>query len=198
MEDQLLPTQIKQDLTTLVQSNLKILLLGIGHSRMSDDGWGEYIAVNLLAQSYPPDVKIINGKTDYVNRKYDIIAYSPDILIIFDTIKLEGKYEPGTIMLIDEDQFVNWLPLSSHVLPIPVFLSSLRREIENLKAVLVGIIPSSTKYFDPETGNFDKYTLDDYEQNPDLPFYDFNLTPKIQKTADVLIKFLLEILNNRF
>ena len=40
----------------------------------------------------------------------------------------------------------------------------------------------------------DKYTIDDYDADPDLPFYEINLTPEIREVGDELIEILIEVL----
>ena len=118
-------------------------------------------------------------------------------MLIIDTCQPNSPLlvEPGTLMVRKEEEFVQWLPLSSHVLPIPVFTSELKTAIPDLQTYLIGITPVSTDYNDlVEQYRSDLDTLDDYEQQPDLPFYNFNLSPKIQKIADELVLYLRQFL----
>ncbi len=193
--------EFKDRLEPTIYSRKRILFLGIGENRMSDDGFGQYVSFNMIQLMRGIEtkslIKIINGKTDYVERKSEILAFRPNLLILIDTCQPndDTSTKPGRLYLHKEDMFTNWLPLSSHVLPIPVFLTELKFSLPNLETILIGIVPISTDFVDDVNQyKSDKYTLDDYENNSDLPFYDFNLTPKIQKTADELIVYLLEIL----
>ncbi|MHA1452151.1 MAG: hypothetical protein ACTSRD_04745 [Promethearchaeota archaeon] len=169
---------------------------------MGDDGFGPYVSHQLLLhlQNHPLSnkIKIINGKTNYVDRNLEIIEFNPEILLILDTCQPnDDKTDstPSKLVIGKEEELVNWLPLSSHVLPIPVFIRELKSSLPELNSLLIGVIPVSTEYteevlqYKPEL-----YTLDDYETNPDLPFYEFNLSPKIQKIADDLVNYLLDIL----
>ncbi len=199
----MIPTEFTVALEQLIHSTNRVLFLGIGENRMSDDGFGQYVSFHLRQlvkkMKIPKKVKIINGKTDYVERKNEIFEFRPDILLLLDTCQPNNSLQvtPGILQLHDESDFINWLPLSSHVLPIPVFISELKFSLPNLKSALIGIVPVSTDYTE-EVLQYkpDIYSLDDYESDPDLPFYEFNLTPKIQKIADQLVDYLLEILKN--
>ncbi|TFG18678.1 MAG: hypothetical protein EU530_08515 [Promethearchaeota archaeon] len=198
----MLPTDFTGNFENILKSNKRILFLGIGENRMGDDGFGPYVSHRLLQQiqnhSLHYKTKIINGKTNYVDRKLEIIKFNPDILFILDTCQPNDKTvvrSPGDLLIGKEEELVNWLPLSSHVLPIPVFIRDLKNQLPNLNSQLIGVIPVSTEHTE-EVLQYrpDIYTLDDYEKDPDLPFYEFNLSPKIQKIADDLVNYLLDIL----
>ena len=197
----MLPIKFTNAVSEIIKNSERILFLGIGENRMGDDGFGQYVSHRMI-HFVPPitfrkQVKVINGKTDYVERKPEILDFRPDTLLILDTCQTNNNVPvlPGTLQIRKEEELVNWLPLSSHVLPIPVFISELKFTFNSLKTFLIGIIPISTDYteevlqFKPE-----KYSLDDYEKDPDLPFYDFNLTLKIQNIADELVDFLRDLL----
>jgi hydrogenase maturation protease len=194
----MLPIQFRQELSELIKSNERVVFLGIGENRMGDDGFGPYVSYHLLTSCDQfHNVNVINGKTNYVDRKPEIVEFNPDLLILIDTCQAKNHtiIEPGTLMIHEEKDLVNWLPLSSHVLPVPVFTTELKNTITSLNVILIGIIPFSTNYNDPVNPfRPDLYSLDDYEQQADLPFYDFSLSPKIQKIADELIIFLQELL----
>jgi hydrogenase maturation protease len=194
--------EFQEEIIKLVKKYKRILFLGVGETRMSDDGFGPYIAHSLLQKNKTyrmSHVKIINGKIDYVERKREILEFQPNLLILLDTCQSNNDTAeiPGEIHLHYEENFVNWLPLSSHVLPIPVFLNELKLTLPDLKSILIGVIPFSTKHKETvinlKGNNFD---LDAYEENPDLPFFGFNLTPKIQKVADELVDFFVDFLKN--
>ena len=150
----MLPTEFTGDLEKILKYNERILFLGIGENRMGDDGFGPYVSHQLLQQiqdqllSYK--VKIINGSTNYVDRKLEIIKFNPDLLLILDTCQPNDDtttITPGKLLIGKEEELVNWLPLSSHVLPIPVFI----RELKNFVTInsiqdLIGVIPVSTEH----------------------------------------------------
>ena len=197
----MIPIDFKSALVELLENNSRILFLGIGENRMNDDGFGQYISFylkqRLKSTSTLKKVKVINGKTDYIERKKEILEFNPDLLLIVDTCQPNNTLEikPGSLLLRYESDFVNWLPLSSHVLPIPVFITELRYSIPELKTALIGLVPISTEYAkDVKQYKPDVYSLDDYELDPDIPFYEFSLTPKIQKIADLLVEYLQKIL----
>jgi len=201
----MLPVEIRETIRNLMEPSNRILILGIGENRMGDDGFGPYVSYKLIehfsSTSFPHSVKFINGKTNYVERKQEVLEFSPNLLVIIDTCRPTTLIQdmPHRILIGREDELVNWLPLSSHVLPIPVFIMDLKASVKNLKPVLIGVIPISQEYKE-EVAQYkpDRYSLDDYENNPDLPFYEFNLSPSIQKIADDLVDYLAEFFQKRF
>ncbi|MBN2155345.1 MAG: hydrogenase maturation protease [Candidatus Lokiarchaeota archaeon] len=198
----MLSVAIKRYLKDLVDKYHRILFLGIGENRMGDDGFGPYVSYELLSrlefQNPKKTIQVINGKTNYVERKPEIQEFNPELLILIDTCKSDKKSEPshpGRIVIAEENELINWLPLSSHVLPLPVFITQLKSTIKEVFSILIGIEPISQEYNnDVVQYKAEFYSLDDYEKNPDLPFYEFNLSPKIQKRAEELIDYLLELL----
>jgi hydrogenase maturation protease len=153
---------------------------------MSDDGFGPYITVH-FTQRRNKNVLVINAGTTPEERKGEILDFKPDLLLLVDTCSSGDP--PGTIIFANEKQLVNYLPISSHTLPIQVFISILKENIVNLQVFLLGVNPISLEstierhFYKPEL-----YDLEDYENDPNLPFYEINLTPKVKIIADEVVR----------
>ncbi|MHA1728366.1 MAG: hydrogenase maturation protease [Promethearchaeota archaeon] len=190
----LISKETKTELKKILQSFHKILVLGIGEVNMRDDGFGPYITVFFTSNKESNErVHFINGKTTPEIRKQEIIQFKPDLMLLIDTCKSGDA--PGTLILAKESELVNYLPISSHTLPVQIFIKVLKEDIPDLKTYLLGVNPVSMESAEERYPyNPEKYSLDDYEEDPNLPFFKINLTPKIKKIADETIKLLKEIL----
>lgn len=190
--DSIIPKNIKAKILDLVEKAEKILFLGIGEVNLRDDGFGPYITAYFSTKSLD-NFLFINGATTPELRKDEILDFKSDLMILVDTC--DSGDPPGTLILANEKKLVNYLPISSHTLPIQLFIASLKSDLPNLQTYLLGVNPVSLVgkeerfHYKP-----DKYDLDDFERDPNLPFFEINLTPEIQGIADKIIKFLEELL----
>jgi hydrogenase maturation protease len=189
-----IPLTVQERVKEVLFSSKRLLILGIGEVRMSDDGFGPYIAYS-IRDLKKKNMLIINGKTDYIERKQEILNFNPDNILILDTCNSSDV--PGTIIFAEENKLVDWIPISSHVIPIQVFIMELRLDLPKMKSYLLGINPVYVES-PPELFPFmpEKYTLDDFDENPDLPFYKITLTDEIKEGADQIVTFLEDIINS--
>ena len=181
-------------LTHLLKSSPKLLILGIGENRMGDDGAGVYITWELW-QKWEKNTKIsiINGGITPEERLSEIVDFQPELVLIIDVIDL--KNPSGTIGIFEEDKMLNYLPISSHSLPLPVFIDRIKMGISGVDIKLVGICPFSLKFLDTyQLYREDLWDLDMKENNPNIPFYSFNLTKEMEKVCIELIDVLNETL----
>ena len=181
-------------LTNLLKSSPKLLILGIGENRMGDDGAGVYIAWELWQKwSKTANIEIINGGITPEERLSEILDFQPELVLIVDVIDL--KKPSGTIGIFEEDKMLNYLPISSHSLPLPVFVDRIKSGIPGVDIKLVGICPYSLQFLDSyELYKEDLWTLDMRENNPNIPFYSFNLTKEMEKICVELIDVLSGVL----
>ena len=177
-------------LTNLLKSSPKLLILGIGENRMGDDGAGVYIAWELWQKwGKNTKIEIMNGGIIPEERFSEIIDFQPELLLIVDVIDL--KKPSGTVEIFEEDKMLNYLPISSHSLPLPVFINRCKMNIPDLKICLLGICPYSLEFLDHfELYQEDLWNLDMKENNPNIPFYSFNLTEEMEKVCIELIDVL--------
>jgi hydrogenase maturation protease len=189
--DSIIPENIKVKILDLVEKAEKTLFLGIGEVNMCDDGFGPYITAYFSKKS-SDNFLFINGATTPEFRKEEILDFKPDLMFLIDTC--DSGDPKGTVILADEKKLVNYLPISSHTLPIQLFITSLKGDLPDLQTYLLGVNPVSLVaaierfQYKPE-----ELELEDFERDPNLPFFEINLTPKIQSIADKFIEFLEEL-----
>lgn len=182
---------LDNSLENLLKLKPKFLLLGIGENRMGDDGAGQYITFNLDRFNGRSNLLIINGGITPEERLQEIIDFQPELMIILDVIDIPGS--PGTIGIFEETQMQNYLPISSHSMPLPVFVDRCRQYIPHIKMKLLGIKPFSLEFLDHYAlFQEDKYDLDAKERNPNIPFYDFNLTDSMREICNGIVKIFDE------
>lgn len=177
-------------LSNLLKSSPKLLILGIGENRMGDDGAGVYITWELWQKwGKNNKIEIINGGITPEERLSEIIDFQPELVLIVDVVDL--KKPSGTVEIFEEDKMLNYLPISSHSLPLPVFVNRIQMGVPNLKIYLLGICPFSLKFLDSyQLYREDLWSLDMKEENPNIPFYSFNLTKEMEKVCKELINVL--------
>jgi hydrogenase maturation protease len=177
-------------LTNLLKSSPKLLILGIGENRMGDDGAGVYITWELWQKwGKNNKIEIINGGITPEERLSEIIDFQPELVLIVDVVDL--KKPSGTVGIFEEDKMLNYLPISSHSLPLPVFVDRIKMGISGVDIKLVGICPYSLQFLDTyELYKEDIWTLDMKEENANIPFYSFNLTKEMEKVCIELIDVL--------
>lgn len=189
--DSIIPEKIKVNILDLVEKSGKILFLGIGEVNRGDDGFGPYITAYFSKKS-SNNLLFINGAATPEFRKEEILNFKPNLMLLIDTC--DSGDPPGTLILADENNLVDYLPISTHTLPIQIFITSLKIDLPDLQTYLLGINPVSMLateehiIYKPE-----KFDLDDFESDPNLPFFEINLTPEIHGIADEIIKFIEKI-----
>lgn len=188
---------IYNEIQALLQNSPKVLILGIGENRMGDDGAGQLISFGLDKFNGHPQICVINGGITPEERLSEIEAFQPDVMIVVDVIDL--KSPPGTVRLFGESQMANYLPISSHSMPLPVFMDRCKRVSVNVKIVLLGICPYSLEFLDRYAlFEEDRFSLDEKEENPNIPFYDFNLSPEMEQIGKELISLLSAIFESQY
>ncbi len=183
--------EFKLKLESGLESAKKIVFMGIGEEKLSDDGVGPYIISELLnySNSY---VKFINAHIDPMNRIDDIIEFHPTHLVLIDTCTLNK--EPGTVAILNRSSMQAYLPISTHTIPIHIVVDLIIEKLPDLKSFMIGIVPESLDGFKTLKLYKEKeYSLTERSENEDLPFFDFNLTETIMYAADRLIELIKEI-----
>ncbi|WP_457558906.1 hydrogenase maturation protease [Candidatus Harpocratesius sp.] len=185
-------SHIRQELSSIFENKPKFLLLGIGENRMGDDGAGQYISFYLDEYNKYSKIAIINGGITPEERLDEIIQFQPEFMLILDVIDLPAP--AGTVDLFEESRMQNYLPISSHSMPLPVFVDRCRQYIPEIQMKLLGIKPYSLEFLDHYSlFKEDIYDLDEKEANPNIPFYDFNLTKEMREICDNLVKIFAEL-----
>jgi hydrogenase maturation protease len=177
----------------ILEGATKIVFMGIGEEKLSDDGVGPYIISELLDFSNEKFL-FINAGVDPMNRMDEIVNYHASHLIIIDTCTL--KKAPGTIAIIERKNIKESVPISSHTIPIHVVIDLIAEQLPDIKVVMIGFVPQSLEGFTQlNIYKESEITLEERSENIDLPFFAFNLTSKIQVAAEYVIEILKKIVN---
>ncbi|TXT54731.1 MAG: Hydrogenase 3 maturation protease [Promethearchaeota archaeon] len=169
----------------------KIVFMGIGENKMTDDGIGPYIATNLLEYSNDKFL-FMNANIDPMARIDQIEKFNPSHIIVLDTCTLNKP--PGTVAILERENIKDHVPISSHTIPIHVVLDLLKNKIDNLDVFMIGVVPKSLEGFSElKRYKEGELTLEEINENEDLPLFDFQLTETIQKVADNLIQIIEKI-----
>ncbi len=173
---------------------LKIVFMGIGEEKLTDDGVGPYIISKLLHLSNHKFL-FINAGIDPMARIDDILNFHPSHLVLFDTCTL--KQEPGTISILERDNMCNYIPISSHTIPVHIVIDLLTNKIQTLQVFMIGFVPESLEGF-TELRQYkkDELNLEDLSNNIDLPFFEIHLTEPMQRSADIVIQIIKKVLES--
>ncbi|MFX1569999.1 MAG: hydrogenase maturation protease [Promethearchaeota archaeon] len=170
----------------------KVVFVGIGEEKLSDDGVGPYIISELLDYSNEKAL-FINAGIDPMSRIEDIIEYQPSHLVLLDTCTLSKP--PGTVALIERENMKESIPISTHTIPIHIVVDLIIEKLPNLNVFMIGIVPESLEGFSElnlyKEGEF---SLEERSEHEDLPFFEFNLTNTIKKVAHQIIELIKEII----
>jgi len=170
----------------------KVIFMGIGEEKLSDDGVGPYIISELLQYSNERFL-FINANIDPMARIDQIVDFNPSHLVILDTCTLSGP--PGTVAILEREYICDYVPISSHTIPIHIVVDLIVERLPGLAVFMIGIVPESLEGFTELTlYKSDEFTIDDKNENEDLPFFDIQLTDTIKKVADNLIIIIKEII----
>ncbi len=184
--------EFQSKLIRKLQDAKKLVFLGIGEEKLSDDGVGPYIISELLSYS---DGKFlfINAGIDPMSRIDEIIEFQATNLVLIDTCTL--KKPPGTVAIIERENVKASVPISSHTIPIHIFIDLLIEKLPHLNVFMIGIVPESLEGFTKLKFYKEReYSLEERNMNEDLPFFEFNLTNCIQKVADEIILIIKELI----
>ncbi len=170
----------------------KVVFLGIGEEKMSDDGVGPYIISELLTYSNERFL-FMNGGVDPMARIDEIINFYPSHIVILDTCTLSAP--PGTVAILERGNISEYVPISTHTIPIHIIIDLIADKIQNLSVFMIGIVPESLEGFRVlNLYKDDEFTIDDKNENENLPFFDFQLTDTIKKVANEIVIIIKEII----
>ena len=170
----------------------KLVFMGIGEEKLADDAVGIYIISELLDYSNERYL-FINAGIDPMNRIEDVRKFQASHLILIDTCSL--KKPPGTVAIIERAHIQEYIPISSHTIPIHIVVDLLFEKLPDLKVFMIGIVPESLEGFSElNLYKEDEISLEERSEREDLPFFEFNLTDTIKKVANQIIEIIKEIM----
>jgi hydrogenase maturation protease len=170
----------------------KVVFMGIGEEKLTDDGVGPYIISELLSLN-SERFKFINAAVDPMTRMNEIIEYSPSHLVLIDTCTLNAA--PGTVAILERGNIKDYVPISSHAIPVFIVVDLIMEKLPNLQAFMIGIVPESLEGF-TELHLYKKgdVLLNELNESQDLPFFNLHLTDTVKNAADQIIEIIKEIL----
>jgi hydrogenase maturation protease HycI len=170
----------------------KIVFMGIGEEKLTDDAVGIYVISKLLEYS-DERFLFINAGIDPMNRIDDIERFQPSHLVLLDTCTLHKP--PGTVAIIERDNIKEYVPISSHTIPVHVVIDFLIEKLPKLEVFMIGFVPESLKGFNQlNLYKEDEISLEERGENIDLPFFEINLTETVRNAAELVIDILKEII----
>ena len=184
--------ELYERLKNKLKSAKKVVFMGIGEEKLSDDGVGPYIISELMMYNNEKFL-FINAGTNPMVRIDQIIEFQPSHLIIFDTCTM--NQEPGTVAILERENMCSYIPISTHTIPIHLVINLILEKIPNLSVFMIGIVPKSLEGFkDLKLYKNNKYSIEDKNINEDIPFFEVQLTDIVKKTADNLIEIIKKII----
>ena len=171
----------------------KIVFMGIGEEKLTDDGVGPYIISELLHLSNEKFL-FMNAGIDPMARLDEVVKFDPSHLILLDTCTL--NQEPGTISIIERENMCEHIPISSHTIPIHIVIDLLVTKLPNLEVFMIGFVPQSLEGF-TELRQFknEDLSLEQLNANIDLPFFEIHLTETLQCSAELVIKIIKKLID---
>ncbi|MFX1556477.1 MAG: hydrogenase maturation protease [Promethearchaeota archaeon] len=181
-----------------LKGSRKIVFMGIGEEKLTDDGVGPYVISELLiyfkmVNPFKGKFLFLNAGTDPMARIEEIINFNPSHLILIDTCTLNKP--PGTVAIIERRHISEYVPISSHTIPIHIVIDLLLKKIPEMGVIMIGFVPESLQGFnDLKLYGGDEINFDDLGKNVDLPFFKLNLTNKVQNAALDVIEIIKKLI----
>jgi len=120
--------------------NDAVAILGCGSELRGDDAVGPLVASSLA--DLAGRAQAFNGDVAPENQTGAIKQFNPGLVLLVDA--LDMGLEPGEARLIDPDE-VEGVSFSTHMLPLPIIMDYLRREI-GCPVLLIGIQAKSLEF----------------------------------------------------
>jgi len=170
----------------------KVVFVGIGEEKLNDDGVGPYI-ISKLYNKTNDRFLFLNAGVDPMARIDEIIKFNPSHLVLFDTCMLNEP--PGTIAILKRDNMAESVPISSHTIPVHIVIDLIIEKLPDLKPFMIGFVPESLEGFDDlQLFMRGDLSIDELNENEEIPFFEIQLTETIQKAADQIIEIVKKIM----
>jgi len=184
--------EMYERLFSKLENAKKVVFMGIGEEKLSDDGVGPYIISELLTYSNEKFLFINAGVTP-MSRIDEIIDFQATHLVLLDTCTLNKP--SGTVAIIERENIKESVPISTHTIPVQVVVDLLLEKLPDLNVFMIGFVPESLEGFTELVFyKEDEFSLDERNENQDLPFFEFHLSETIQKVANQMIAIIKEIM----
>ena len=173
----------------------RIVFMGIGEEKLTDDGVGPYIISELLPWSDNERFLFLNAGTDPMARVDDVVNFNPEFLILIDTCTLNKP--PGTISILERESIKEYVPISTHTIPVHIVIDLIVEKLPGLNVFMIGFVPESLEGFkDLKLYKEETISLEERSNNIELPFFEINLTKTVKDEADKLIKIIKKLIES--
>jgi len=184
--------EFEEQLLRRLKGAKRVLFMGIGEEKMSDDAIGIYIASELLGCN-DDRFKIINAGIDPMARMEEIIKFRPSHLVLIDACTLNAP--PGTVAILERGHIKDYVPISSHTIPVFIVIDLIIEQIPELHVFMIGIVPESLEGFtELYLYKEGELSIDELNENEDLPFFNIQLTDTLKKVGDQLIEIIKDLI----
>ncbi|MFX1396339.1 MAG: hydrogenase maturation protease [Promethearchaeota archaeon] len=169
----------------------KVAFVGIGEVKMTDDGFGPFV-ISKLFPLKSNRFLFVNAGVDLMARMDEIIDFEPSHMVLIDTCTYNAP--PGTVVILKRSNMQDYVPISSHTIPVHIVLDLIFEKLPSLKAFMIGVVPESLEgYIELELFKKGEISIDELNENEDLPFWDIQLTDTIEKAANELIEIIKKL-----
>lgn len=176
----------------------KVAIMGIGEEKLTDDGIGPYIISELLnsfdlINPINGRFLLINAGIDPMVRIEDVVHFNPTHLIIIDTCTLNKP--PGTIAILERENICDYVPISTHTIPIHIVIDLIAKELPHLHVFMLGFVPESLEGFiELKQYKNNEISLEELSENIEYPFFEINLTDTLRNAADRVIELVKRLI----
>ncbi len=120
------------------------LIVGVGNALRGDDGFGPELAARLAGNARCP---AIDGGESPEDCGPQVLAARPDKLLFADAVAFGGA--PGELVLLAPEQLGDKVAVTTHNLPLVMFLKYLRQQLPRTDIRILGVQP---RQIDPGKG----------------------------------------------
>lgn len=114
-------------------------LICIGSELRSDDRVAIDLCKSLKTSSNSKQFKILICEYGIENCIGDIIENNIKRMVLIDAAIINGL-SPATIVLLNMNEIQEYIPYSTHTLPLPLLLKLLIEELKDVEIVIIGIV----------------------------------------------------------
>ncbi|MDO9026426.1 MAG: hydrogenase maturation protease [bacterium] len=141
--------------------NQNSLIIGVGNPLRGDDGFGPALVAGLHGKT---GINLLDAEEIPEAFLDQAVQMAPDKLLIADAVALGGL--PGEAALMPPESLGQKIAISTHNLPLMMFIKFFREQSPNTEVMLLGVQPKGIE--------FGK-----------------ELSPEIRKTIDSLVKIIV-------
>ncbi|MDI6740279.1 MAG: hydrogenase maturation protease [Candidatus Edwardsbacteria bacterium] len=112
------------------------LIVGVGNPLRGDDGFGPALVAALAGRAR---CRAIDGGEMPEDRQEEIVALAPAAVLVADAVAFGGR--PGELILLEPEQLGKKVAVSTHNLPLMMFIKYLREQLPAAEIRILGVQP---------------------------------------------------------